>query len=149
MESKMTPEQKDYYERTRRPLFRTPQSRLGKMGCGVLTILWFMVLLLPCAMFVLATSGEIRIDHPSIPEPQDHPLLSLSLSVDAYNSGLKISRSWIAFDQASNACVETVTHYLRWRSDGTESTVIFCQCYQFVDERWVFQQQSLTSCRAP
>lgn len=149
MENKMTPEQKAYYERTRKPLFEMPQSRVGRMGCGLLTILWFALLLMPCAMFVLATSGEIRLEHANIPEPQDHPWLSISLSVDAYNSGLKISRSWVAQDEGQQVCVETVTNYLRWRSDGTASTVVFCQCYERSDTRWIFQQQGLTSCMVP
>ena len=149
MESKMTPEQKAYYERTRRPLFQMPHSRAGRLGCGLLTIVWFMLLLMPCAMFVLATSGEIRLDHVNIPEPHDHPLFSISLVVDAHNSGLKISRSWLAQDENGLACVETVTNYLRWRSDGTESTVVFCQCYRRDDTRWIFEQQRLTGCNAP
>lgn len=149
MESKMTPEQKAYYERTRRPLFRVPQSRIGRVGCGIMTVLWFMLLLTPCAMFILATTGEIRLDHANIPEPQDHPLISLSLSVDAFNSGLKISRSWIAAGEEQTTCVETVTNYLRWRSDGTESTVVFCQCYRRDGNRWIFEQQRMIACDAP
>lgn len=149
MESKMTPEQKAYYERTRRPLFQMPTGRAGRAGCGLLTVLWFTLLLTPCAMFVLATSGEIRLDHANIPEPQDHPFFSLSLSVDAFNSGLKITRSWIATNEGQTTCVETVTNYLRWRSDGTESNVTFCQCYRQEAARWVFEQQRLTTCSAP
>jgi hypothetical protein len=149
MESKMTPEQKAYYERTRRPLFRMPESQAGRMGCGLLTIFWFVLLLTPCGMFLLATAGEIRLDHADIPEPQGHPLISLSLSVDAFNSGFKISRSWIAQGEGQLTCVETITNYLRWRSDGTESTVVFCQCYRRDDTGWIFEQQRLTTCDEP
>lgn len=146
METKMTPEQKAYYERTRRPLLRVPTSRIGRLGCGVLVILWFVLLLTPCGLFFLATSNEIRIELPNVPDPQEHPLFSLGLVMDEFNRGIKMTRSQITSVSVQSLCVQTNVNYWRWQSDGTSDTLVFCQCYEKQGEAWVFTTQSLDAC---
>ena len=57
--TQMTDEERAYYERTRRSIIKAPQSRLGRIGCGIALIGWFALLLMPCALFYMAFAGQI------------------------------------------------------------------------------------------
>lgn len=129
-----------YYERSRRPLITVPDSRFGKLGCGLLVVIWFAVLMLPCAMFWLATGNAFTLNHANVPEPQEHPLLQVQLIMDVDNRGLQISRSSIQQSSETNLCVSSQVNYLLWASDGDDLNVAFCQCYdrETANDAWTF-----------
>lgn len=141
-------EMQDYYERTRRPLLVTPKSRLGKLGCGVALILWFMVLLLPCAFFVLATSGSIRIGHGDIPAPESHPRLEISLIMAPEQRGLQITRSVLTAGTATDQCIETYVSYALWQTDGSAASAVYCDCYEraATDAPWTLASTVYDAC---
>lgn len=112
-----------------------PRPRRGmarRLGCGLALLFWFTALLTPCALFYLATNGEIRLEHRTMPQPHAHPLLLLSLVSEAEDRGLRIETSWIAGSQSDEnmLCVETAVRFLLWEYSGGNQNVSFCDCYR-------------------
>lgn len=117
----------------RQPILTIPQSRIGKVGCGIALVLWFMLLTLPCAMFWFASGNEIQLQHGSVPEAYDHPLLEIGLIMTTENRGVKFKSSQI-FSQGDNAvCVQTNLNYVLWYSREENPATSFCNCYERSD----------------
>lgn len=146
------PEQSEmdaYYERSRRPLIRVPQSRIGRMGCYTLVILWFVVLMLPCAMIYFATGNALTIPHANVPEPAEHPLLRVQLIMEVDNRGFQVSRSRIQEESETELCVSSTVDYLLWQRQDDDLNVAFCQCYfrETPEDAWQFSgEQHLQAC---
>lgn len=149
----MTEQQKDeladYYENSRKPLFRIPKHPLGRLGCGVLLVFWFLILLLPCAMIYLATGGIITIPNGAIPEPEQHPRFEVQLIMEIENRGLKLSRSSIASESETALCINSSVNYLLWQSDSSASNSQYCQCYErtSAEADWVYTEQYDGQCQ--
>lgn len=127
---RMTDEERNYYERTRKPIIPIPTTRRGKALFALALVAWFAILLLPCAFFALATFGEITLSHGAIPESASHPWLKVRLIMDADNRGLQFTRSAILPDGEEEVCVETHVSYLMWQTRQIgELGVIYCDCY--------------------
>mgnify|MGYP006979900197 CR=1 FL=1 len=141
-------EMDEYYERTRKPLFKMPTSRAGRFGCGVLIMVWFLILLLPCAMVWLATGNTLSIPRNNVPEPELHPALEIQLIMEIDNRGFKITGTNINRIDDLNLCIENNINYLLWESDTTASPATYCQCYQRQDNQseWEFLQQLESAC---
>ncbi len=107
------------------------RSRARRLGCGLILLLWFALLLTPCALFFLAANGEIRLEHGEIPQPHAHPLLLVSLVSEAADRGLRFEASWIAGSSAADGplCVETAVRFLLWEYSGGNQNVRYCDCY--------------------
>lgn len=151
MNDRMSPEERDYYARTRKPVLPMPTTRLGKLGCGFALVVWFTILLTPCALFWLAFQGDIVISHGSIPEPQEHPLLRISLIMDADQRGFQFTRSILQPSQAEDAlCVETVVNYLMWQSKDSAPPAVYCDCYSRTqtNANWFFDSREESACKA-
>ena len=122
---------------------------LRRLACGLLLSLWFLLLLTPCALFYLATHGEIRLFHADIPQPHSQPRLLISLINDVENRGLQIVRS-IPFRESDNmaVCVETVVNYLLWASSEGNQDVVYCDCYERADTAasWSLKETRLSAC---
>lgn len=145
-EEQQVDELAEYYENSRKPLFRIPKNPLGRLGCLVLVLLWFMVLLLPCGMIYLATGNSITIPNGDIPEPEQHPRLEIQLIMEIENRGLKLSSSSIASQSETELCINSSANYLLWQSDESATNSQYCQCYQRVDESWQFTEQYEGQC---
>ncbi len=150
----LSDEEREYYERTRRPLFSVPESRLGRAIFGLLVVLWFMILLLPCALFSLAFGGEIRLGHGSVPEPETHPLLLVNLVMDVDNRGLRFERSVVVPDPDDDrpqtaTCVQTHVSYITWATDGSAQPAQYCDCYERTtpDAAWSLLSSETGLCR--
>lgn len=126
----LSDEEREYYERTRKPIITIPKSRLGMVFFGLGVVVWFAILMLPCAMFSLATGGEIRISHGDIPEREAHPLFQLNLVMDIDNRGFQITRSSVLPDGEQDVCIQTHVSYIMWETDGTAESVSYCDCYE-------------------
>jgi len=147
--TRMTPEERAYYEQTRRPLIRVPQSRIGKFGCGLLTTLWFMILLLPCGLFYLAFVGQITVQQSNVPEPAAHPMFELQLVMDADNRGFRVTRSVVQAGTETEVCLETYVSYYLWQSNEAQSpNTTFCDCYSraAASDDWEFIDQQAGTC---
>ena len=137
-----------YHERISRPLIQVPKSPLGRVFFGLAVVLWFGVLLLPCAMFTLAVNGSIRIPHLSAPQPETQPFFEVNLLMSVEQRGLQIVRSIISPVNGSRQCVETHVSYLMGQTDGTNDSAVFCDCYTRQGEaaRWERSESTLEAC---
>jgi hypothetical protein len=138
----------DYYENSRKPLFRMPKHPLGRLACGLVLIVWFLFLLLPCAMIYLAMGNPITIPNGSIPEPEQHPRFGIQLIMEIENRGLKLSSSSIASETETRLCIENRATYLLWEKDETATDSQFCQCYErsSADAAWNYIEQYEGQC---
>lgn len=129
---------------------RRRSSRLRRVGCGLLVPLWFMLLLMPCALFYLTVNGEIRIWHNSVPDPHSQPRLLISLISEMENRGLRIETSSVLSQDADNlsTCVQTNVRFVLWESQGGNQAVSYCECYTRLDEEsaWARDRMYLNSC---
>ena len=128
-----TTEQEAYYERTRRPLVTVPKSRFGRVVFGLGIVVWFLVLMLPCALFYIAATGTIRIGLSGAVEAERHPLLEVNLLMSVEQRGFQITRSVIQSNTSTAQCLETYVSYVLWQTDGTAENVAYCDCYQRAD----------------
>jgi hypothetical protein len=138
-----------YHERIHRPIIQVPTSPVGRFFFGIALVLWFGILLLPCAMFSLAVNGSIRIPHISAPEPATQPFLEVNLIMSVEQRGLQIVRSVILPAQNEQQCVETHVSYLLWYTDGTDESAVFCDCYKrdSTSARWQSIGSTLGVCQ--
>ena len=107
-----------------------------RLGCGALIGCWFILLMLPCALFYLAANGEIRFWHRDVPQPHSHPLLLISLISAADSRGLRIENSSVVDSggDETSLCVQTDVRFVLWESDeGGDQDVSYCDCYQRAD----------------
>ncbi|MDE2636653.1 MAG: hypothetical protein OXI30_09835 [Chloroflexota bacterium] len=108
------------------------RSNARRLGCAIALLIWFALLLTPCALFYLAANGEIRFDHRDVPQPHAHPLLLVSLVSEAADRGLRFETSRIIEAQSNGEmlCVETAVRFLLWEYSGGNQDVSYCDCYQ-------------------
>ncbi len=141
-------EMDEYYNETRKPLFKLPTNRFGKLGCGVLLLFWFCILLLPCAMIWLAFGNTLTIPRGNVPESELHPRLEVQLIMEIDNRGLKFTTTNVNQIDELNICIENNIDYLLWESDSSATPATYCQCYQREDNtaQWDFVQQIESAC---
>lgn len=141
-------EMDEYYERTRKPLFTTPTSRVGRFGCGVIVFAWFLLLLTPCAMIWLGMGNTLSIPRVNVPEPELHPALEVQLIMEIDNRGLKFTTTGVNQSGDLNLCIQNNINYLLWESDTNSTPASYCQCYQRQDNQsdWEFTQQLESVC---
>ncbi|MBE2184068.1 MAG: hypothetical protein IAE89_11625 [Anaerolineae bacterium] len=120
------------------------RSRLRRVGCWVLVVIWFLVLLLPCFFFALAINQEIVIPTGSVPGQN----IRIWLIMETHARGLGVS-SAAAFSETENAaCLQTQTNFLLW--SGSAEPVQSCECYQrdSADEVWSLVSIEAAQCRS-
>lgn len=101
------------------------RSPLRRLGCGILLVLWFLVLLTPCALFMLASRGEMTLDLGSAPGQTAR----VWLVMEEDERGLGLSLPSVHTDDDPNAlCVQTDVRYFLWQ--GEAEPVSYCDCYQ-------------------
>lgn len=120
------------------------RSPLRRLGCGLLLLLWFMLLLTPCALFYLAANSEIRLWHRDVPEPHAHPLLLISLVSEMDDRGFRVESSFVTRNLAapSAVCVETDVRFLLWQTRSDNQDVMYCDCYEREGEHGVWLLES-------
>lgn len=133
-------EMDEYYRRTRRRIIPRPTTPLGRLGCGAALVIWFSILLLPFAMFWLASGRTITIPHGNVPEASEHPLFEVRLIMEIENRGLQVKRSQIVPDDEQRVCVQSNVNYLLWESEEGELTALYCECYEreSAEDDWVY-----------
>lgn len=141
-------EMEAYQARLHRPLIQVPKSPVGRALFGLALVIWFGILSLPCAMFMLATSGTIRLPHASAPQPETQPFFEVNLLMSVEQRGLQFVRSVILAGDNQRQCVETHVSYLMWFTDGTNEDAVFCDCFTRTSEsaRWQPLESTLGRC---
>ena len=125
----------------------TRRRSVKRLGCGLLLIFWFALLLMPCGLFYLAANGEIRLQHGDIPQPHAHPLLLISLVSERTERGLRIESSSVVAHEPV-LCVEAAVRFLLWQSRGGVQNVQYCDCYDGSTEAgWTLSQTSAGACQ--
>ncbi len=131
-------QQIDYVVKEVEPRKRSPLRRLG---CGVLVAGWFLILLLPIFMFVLAVQGDITIQRfDDVPDPQEHPLLQVRLVMETDYRGFGITNTSVPTSTDTNLCVQTNVRFVLWQGEGEPAT--FCDCYTRGDTESVWELSS-------
>ena len=126
----------------------TPKRNpIKRLGCALLLVAWFALLMMPCGLFYLAANGEIRLEHGDIPNPHSHPLLLVSLISERDERGLRIESSFVAATEPQ-LCIETSARFLLWHSSGGNQDVVFCDCYAGGADNWTLADTSAGSCMA-
>ncbi len=130
----------------------TNPNPIKRAGCGLLLGLWFTLLLTPCALFYLASNGEIRIwNGDNIPESYAHPRLLVELVSEVDYRGLQFTRSFEVdtFDN-SVLCLQTDVSYFLWESIEENQNTSYCDCYAKDDTEsiWSLSETSADVCMA-
>lgn len=126
------------------------RSLLSRLGCGFLLVIWFVVLMTPCALLYLASNGEIRIGHTDIPDAHEHPRLSIELVTEVDSRGLRIVNSSVVDNMPDDnaLCVQTNVRFLLWRTSENNQDTLYCDCYErdTADAEWIFNQTMPEMC---
>jgi len=129
---------------------KAKRSLLSRIGCTFFLAIWFVILLTPCALLYLASSGEIRISHSDIPDSYDHPRLSIELVTEVESRGLRIVNSSVVDNDLNDdlMCVQTNVRFLLWQTDEDNQDVSFCDCYERAptESNWTFTQTQPDRC---
>jgi len=125
----------------------TLQKRRGplrRLGCAVALILWFMVLLTPCFLIVMATQGEIVVRLGDVPGQS----FRIWLVNESRQRGLGISRpSIIANENEYQRCLQTNVSFILWAGTAEGST--YCECYTQPDNtgEWELTSNQQGACQ--
>jgi hypothetical protein len=106
-----------------------PRHPLRNPGCVVALIIWFVVLLSPCFMIVLAVRGEISIPTGGAPEQR----LRIWLIQEARQSGIGMSSASVQ-QNSENLCVQTTVSFILWRGEAEPTQ--YCECYAQSETGW-------------
>lgn len=129
------------------PIQPPKRSLLNRIGCWILVVFWFILILTPACLLVLAIQGEIALWHGSgFPESASHPLLQAKLLMDADTRGLNITSSSLVDVAGDQTCVQTHVRYLLWQGRG--QNVSYCDCYTRENTDWTFVASSPGVCAA-
>jgi hypothetical protein len=122
------------------------QGLFGRIGCGIAVVLWFIVILLPACLLVMAIQGEIALWHGGdFPEGESHPFLQAKLLMDADNRGINFTSSSLVDIPGDQVCVQTHVRYILWQGRG--ENVSYCDCYMRENENWRFIESTRGNCQ--
>lgn len=125
----------------------TKPNPIKRAGCGFLLVLWFTLLLTPCALFYLASNGEIRIwNGGDIPESYVHPRLLIELVSEVDYRGLQFTRSFEVDTLDDNLlCLQTDVSYFLWESIEDNQNTSYCDCYAKDDTESIWSLSATTA----
>lgn len=106
-------------------------------------VVWFLLVLTPCALGILATQGEITVNLGSVPGQQ----LRAWLIMEPDERGIGLSSPATVNTSRENAlCMQTDVRYLLW--EGEAESVSYCECYarDSADAAWAFVPSEPTAC---
>jgi hypothetical protein len=118
------------------------RSPLRRLGCGIALVLWFLILLLPCALFTLATQGQITISQGGLPGQE----IRVWLIMEVEQRGLGISSTSTHGSDPNALCLQTNVSYLLW--SGRENPNTYCDCYTRADAEsaWELSSTQMNTC---
>lgn len=116
---------------------------LRRPGCVIALVIWFLLLLSPCALIVLASRGEISINTGSAPEQR----IRIWMIQEARERGLGVSTADVFVLDEDNICVQTNVSFLLW--EGEAEPTQYCECYVKANTVWQTTSLEPTACPAP
>lgn len=118
------------------------RSPIRRAGCIIGLLVWFLILLLPCFLIVLATQQEITITTGGAPGQQTR----LWLISEAEQRGLALSTGTVQQSADNAICVQTSVNYYLWT--GTSEPSMYCECYERenADAEWSFMTSTQGAC---
>jgi hypothetical protein len=123
------------------------QSLIKRIGCGILVVMWFILILTPACFLMLAMQGEIALWHGgNFPENEAHPLFQVKLLMDADTRGLNITTSSLVDGPDNQVCVQVYVRYMLWQGRGENTS--YCDCYTHEETDWDFTGSSRGVCTA-
>jgi hypothetical protein len=116
----------------------SPPSRFrwfARGGCALLTVVWFLILLLPCFFIVLASQQQITISQGGLPDQQ----IRIWLIMESAQRGLGFSSTATypvkeAGLPTDGVCLQTNVSYILWQGQGEASQ--YCECYSGSGDNW-------------
>ncbi len=115
--------------------------RLRRVGCGVLVALWFLVLLTPCAGFILLVQHEVVWTHSDLPD--DTFRVWLIQQIDQRGLGFASARRVDLPNQT--ACTITDVRFVLWQGQGAPNH--YCACYTRQDNAWTSTATGTDACQ--
>lgn len=118
---------------------------LARLGCGLALVLWFLLILSPCMLFLLASRGELTLDLGGAPGQTAR--VWLVMEADERGIGWSIPSVQTRADDLV-LCVQTDVRYLLWQ--GQAEPVSYCECYQRTNSGadWTFADTLTGVCPA-
>jgi hypothetical protein len=116
-----------------------PSGIVKRIGCGFLIVLWFVILLLPCFLIVLATQQEITISQGSLPGQQ----IRIWLIMESEQRGVGISTT-SSIEIGEISCLQTNVNYILWQGKGDAAS--FCDCFSRFEDEWLLATTSQGAC---
>ncbi|MFW5708772.1 MAG: hypothetical protein ACOCX5_00995 [Chloroflexota bacterium] len=126
---------------------KRPRAWYKRPGCLVGIVIWFLVMLLPFALFVLAIEGDITLSYGGdVPDKHAHPLLQVRLVMEPDYRGLSITTASLHREGEANLCIQNNIRFILWQGEG--DPVTYCQCYAraSVDDEWTSTDTSQGAC---
>ena len=129
----------------------SPRKRplIQRIGCGFALVIWFLFLLLPLVLFVLAIQGDITLRYgDDIPDRQTHPRFQIFLQMEPEVQGFQLTTSSIKRIDSENMCIQVNVRYVLWEGQGDPAT--YCDCYTRESEEtdWQLNGTTTNACRA-
>jgi hypothetical protein len=108
----------------------------------VAVIVWFALLLTPCAFFYFAVQGEASIRTGGAPGQE----LRVWLVMETRTRGLGVSNGVAVTQSETAVCVQTTTQYLLWQ--GRAENAAYCECYVRTDasQPWSYASGAQGAC---
>ena len=91
------------------PLPRRP-GLIRRVGCWVLVVFWFALVMLPCGLLTLATQGQLTLRTGELEEQE----VRVWLIMEADTRGLGISSGAVTRQTETAVCIETTANYVLW-----------------------------------
>lgn len=119
-----------------------PRSPARRIGCACGLLLWAVIMITPCLLFLLATQGQLSITLGGAPNQQAR----IWLVNEARVRGLALSWPTVHNIEGDTAlCVQTETRFILWAGSGDPAT--FCECYTRASESWSAAESYSGSCQ--
>lgn len=136
----MTTETTEQHEVSAAPRRRSP---LRRIGCGIALALWFLLLLTPCMVVLLASQGELVFPQGDLPEQA----IRVWMIQEARLQGLGVATTSTLSIDEQTICLQTDNRFLLWR--GSEEPVTYCECYRRPtrDAAWAYIAGGEGGCR--
>lgn len=99
------------------------RNPLRRVGCVVLLVFWFGLLLLPCFLLVLATQQEITISQGELPGQE----IRIRLISDIEQRGIGFWTTSTTTGAEGDICLITNVRYILWEGQGDPAA--YCQCF--------------------
>jgi hypothetical protein len=113
---------------------------LRRTGCTIALILWFMFLLTPCLIFVLAVQHEIILIHSDIPNDD----FRMWLIMEPKTRGIAISNSRRIDAGNGTVCTIVDGRFLLWQ--GSAASPHYCSCYTKEGDNWSSVAEGADAC---